>query len=48
MSRPPSLIVKSVCEKPPIIYIGTMVSDEYIQQRLKEIAEYTGNEICFV
>ena len=43
-----SLIVSGLCDKNPIVYIGTMVEDNYIKNRLKEIAKYTGNEIYFI
>ena len=43
-----SLIVKSVCKDGPIIYIGTMVSDDYVKKCLYKIAEYTGSKISFV
>lgn len=43
-----SLIVKGVYKKGPIVYIGTMVSDDHVQERLREIADYTGNKITFV
>ena len=43
-----SLIVKSLCKDYPVIYIGTMVSDDYVKSCLEKIADYTGNEICFV
>ena len=43
-----SLIVKSLCKNHPVIYIGTMVSDDYVRNCLKRIADYTKNEIYFV
>ena len=44
-----SLIVKAVNKNDlPIVYIGTMVTDDFVKNRLKEIANYTKNSIYFV
>ena len=43
-----SLLVNALHRDAPIIYIGTMVSDEYVREQLKKIAEYTGDNITFV
>lgn len=44
-----SLIVKAVNKNDlPIVYIGTMVTDDFVKNRLKEIANYTKNCIYFV
>ena len=44
-----SLLVNALHKKgEPIIYIGTMVSDNYVKRSLQKIAEYTGDDIQFV
>ena len=44
-----SLLVKAVNTTDlPVVYIGTMVTDEFVEKRLKEIADYTKSKICFV
>lgn len=43
-----SLLVKALNEDLPVVYIGTLVSDTYVQERLTEIADYTGSDIHFV
>ena len=44
-----SLIVKAVNKNDlPVVYIGTMVTDDFVKERLKEIAEYTGSKIYFI
>ena len=43
-----SLLVKSLHKDGDIIYIGTMVSDDYVRRCLENIAKYTGNRISFV
>lgn len=43
-----SLLVKAVCNDEPVVYIGTMVSDEYVRECLYKIADYTGSKIMFV
>ena len=44
-----SLLVKAVNTSDlPVVYIGTMVTDEFIKKRLNEIANYTKSKICFV
>ena len=43
-----SLLVKAVSNDETVVYIGTMVSDEYIRKCLLKISEYTGNKIVFV
>ena len=43
-----SLLVKAVCNDEIVVYIGTMVSDEYVRECLYKIANYTGSKIMFV
>ena len=43
-----SLLVRVLSNKLPIVYIGTMVSDSCVRNRLIEIADYTGDKIHFV
>lgn len=44
-----SLLVKAVNTSDlPVVYIGTMVTDEFVKNRLKEIAEYTKDRVFFV
>ena len=43
-----SLLVNALHREGPIIYIGTMVGDGHVRERLKKIAEYTGDKISFV
>lgn len=43
-----SLLVNAVKKTKQIVYIGTLVSDDYVKSCLKKIAEYTGDEIMFV
>lgn len=43
-----SLMVKAVGNGEKTVYIGTMVSDEYVKNCLLKIAEYTGSDIVFV
>ena len=43
-----SLIVKALGNNEPIVYIGTMVSDEFVRECLFKIAEYTGSKVIFV
>lgn len=44
-----SLLVKAVNVKNlPVVYIGTMVTDEFVKNRLKEIADYTKDKVFFV
>lgn len=44
-----SLLVKAVNVKNlPVVYIGTMVTDEFVKNRLEEIAEYTKDRVFFV
>ena len=43
-----SLLVKALHRSGEIIYIGTMVSDEYVRENIKTIANYTGNKVTFV
>lgn len=43
-----SLLVKAVSNDESVVYIGTMVSDEYVRQCLYKISEYTGSKIVFV
>ena len=42
------LIIKSIDNKQTSVFIGTMVSDEHVRNRIKEISKYTGNEVVFV
>ena len=42
------LIVKSINNNQPSIFIGTMVADDYVKTCIKKIAEYTKNEVVFV
>ena len=43
-----SLLVRVLNTGLPVVYIGTMVSDSHIRERLLEIADYTGDKIYFV
>lgn len=43
-----SLLVKALHKDAPIIYIGTMVSDSHVRERLEKISNYTGDKITFV
>ena len=43
-----SLLVKALCSDEMVVYIGTMVSDEYVRKCLYDIAKYTGSKIMFV
>ena len=44
-----SLLVKAVNIRDlPVVYIGTMVTDEFVKNRLMKIAEYTKSKIHFV
>jgi type II pantothenate kinase len=42
------LIIKSINNKQPSVFIGTMVVDDYVKNCIKKIAEYTKNEVIFV
>lgn len=42
------LIIKSINNKQPSVFIGTMVADDYVKNCIKKIAEYTKNEVIFV
>lgn len=42
------LIVKSIDNGEPSVFIGTMVADDYVKNCIKKIAEYTKNEVAFV
>ena len=42
------LIIKSINNKQPSVFIGTMVADNYVKDCIKKIAEYTKNEVVFV
>lgn len=42
------LIIKSINNKQPSVFIGTMVADDYVKNCIKKIAEYTENEVVFV
>lgn len=43
-----SLIVRLLDKNLPVVYIGTMVTDEFIKNRLLEISSYTGSTVRFV
>lgn len=42
------LIIKSINNKQPSIFIGTMVTDDYVKNCIRRIADYTKNEVIFV
>ena len=42
------LLVKTLDRQLPVVFIGTMVVDDYIKNRLVEISKYTKNEYVFV
>lgn len=42
------LIIKSINNNKPSVFIGTMVADDYVKECIKKIAEYTKNEVAFV
>lgn len=42
------LIIKSINNNQPVVFIGTMVADNYVKDCIKKIAEYTKNEVVFV
>ena len=42
------LIIKSINNKQPSVFIGTMAADNYVKDCIKKIAEYTKNEVVFV
>lgn len=42
------LIIKSINNKQPSIFIGTMVADDYVKNCIRRIADYTKNEVIFV
>ena len=42
------LLVKALCKDEEVIYIGTMVSDEYVRENIKIISNYTGNKFTFI
>ena len=42
------LIIKSINNNKPSVFIGTMVADDYVKECIKKIAEYTKNEVVFV
>ena len=42
------LLLRSLNKKYVSVFIGTLVTDEYIKNRIKEVADYTGNEVRFV
>ena len=42
------LIIKSINNKQPSVFIGTMVADNYVKDCIKKIAKYTKNEVVFV
>lgn len=42
------LIIKSINNKQPSVFIGTMIADNYVKDCIKKIAEYTKNEVVFV
>lgn len=43
-----SLLVKALHKGGAIVYIGTMVSDEYVRENIRTIAKYTGSKVSFV
>lgn len=43
-----ALLIKALHEDTKIVFIGTMVSDEYVKKCLNKISEYTGNTFTFV
>ena len=43
-----ALLVKTLNKDLPVVYIGTMVKDQFIKNRIKEIAEYTESDVTFV
>lgn len=43
-----SLLVNSFKKNLPIVYIGTLVTNDIVKKRLVEISEYTGDKIHFV
>lgn len=42
------LIIKSINNNQPVVFIGTMAADNYVKDCIKKIAEYTKNEVVFV
>ncbi len=42
------LMLKALNKKYTSVFIGTLVTDEFIKKRIKEVAEYTGNDVRFV
>lgn len=42
------LIIKSINNKQPSVFIGTMVADDYVKDCIRRIADYTKNEVVFV
>lgn len=43
-----ALIIKACGNREKTVYIGTLVSDEYVREIIKRIADYTGDEVIFV
>ena len=43
-----AVLVKALDKKLPVVYIGTMVKDSFIKDRIVEIAKYTGDKVYFV
>ena len=43
-----ALLVKVLYKDGDIIYIGTMVGDNYVRENIETIANYTGNKVTFV
>lgn len=43
-----ALIIKACDNREKTVYIGTLVSDEYVRENIRRIADYTGDEVIFV